>query len=96
MNTLNEKAKAAFLTARDKAITKNGNTKFAEAEQMEVIEAMVEFLVNDEEAAAEGFDSIRPFIQSVANASAYAQLLDKHGKITRATRGSGGSKAAFV
>ena len=93
---INEKAKAAFIAARDNAIAKNGATKFAEAEQMAVFEAMVEFLVNDEEASAEGFDSIRPFIQAVANASAYAQLLDKHGKIKRAQRGSGGSKANFI
>ncbi len=96
MSTLNEKAKLAFITARDKAIAKNGFTKFAEAEQLEVIEAMVDFMLNDEEAQVEGFDSIRPFIQAVANASAYAQLLDKHGKIKRAARGTGGSKAAFI
>lgn len=96
MSTLNEKAKLAFITARDKAIAKNGHSKFAEAEQMEVIEAMVDFMQNDEEAQVEGFDSIRPFIQAVANASAYAQLLDKHGKIKRAQRGSGGSKANFI
>ncbi len=94
--TLAQRAEKAFKTARNAAIAKNGFTKFAEAEQMAVIEAMVDFMQSDEEAELEGFDAIRPFIQAVANASAYAQLLDKHGKITRATRGSGGSKASFI
>ena len=94
--TLVDRAQAAFKAARDTAIAKNGHTKFAEAEQMAVIEAMFDFAANDAEASAEGFDSIAPFVKAVANASAFAQLLEKNGKITRAKKGTGGSKAGFA
>lgn len=94
--TLAQRAEKAFKDARDAAIAKNGFTKFAEAEQLRVFEAMVEFLTNDEEALTEGFDAIRPYVQAVANASAFAQLLEKNGKITRAKKGTGGSKAGFA
>lgn len=95
--TLAQRAEKAFKDARDRAIAKTNFSKFAEAEQMQVIEAMFDFAASDEEAAAEGFDSIRPYIHAVANASAYAQLLEKHGKLpNRAKKGTGGSKAAFI
>ena len=94
--TLAQRAEKVFKAARDGAIAGNGYAKFAEAEQMAVIEAMVDFLVNDEEALTEGFDAIRPSIQAVSNASAFAKLLEKKGKIVRAKKGSGGSKAGFA
>lgn len=96
INTLAVRARKAFDDALATAIAKNGRTKFAEAEQMAVIEAMVTFLVNDDEAMTEGFDAISIYIGAVANASQTAQALEKKGKITRVARGTGGSKAALL
>lgn len=94
--TLAERALFEFKRLRNEALTKNGHTKFAETEQMHVIIGLINWMTSDDEASAEGTDSIAVLVQAVANASAYAQLLDKHGVITRAARGSGGSKAKFV
>lgn len=90
------KVLAAFKAKRDEVIAANGHTKFAESEQLAVIEALVDLLVNDADVAAEGYGAIAPAIAAVSNASAYAQLLEKSGKITRSKKGSGGAKSAFA
>ncbi len=87
---------ASFKAKRDEVIAANGNTRFAEKEQLEVIEHLVELLVNDEDVAAEGYSAIAPFVAAVSNASAFAQLLEKSGKIHRAKKGTGGVKATMA
>jgi len=91
-----DKVKATFKAARNTALEKNGHTRFAEAEQLAVIEALVDLLVNDEAVALEGYGAIAPAVAAVANASSFAQTLEKNGIITRNKKGGGGSKAEWT
>lgn len=108
MNTLDTtlKISKAFKEHRDKVLAASGNTRFAEKEQLEMIKFLVDLLVNDPDIASEGYGEyavddkpgtgIAPFVQAVSNASAFAQLLEKKGKIIRAKKGIGGAKSAMA
>ncbi len=96
--TLQVRLVTAFKAKRQAVLAKTSFTKFGEAEQLALIEFLVDFLVNDEEASAEGFDAIRLPMAAISNASAYAQKLEKAGIIARSKKGTvgGNAKDAFA
>lgn len=94
-----QEIKDTFKTVVRQQVAKGGKVRWGEAESLAVIEALVEVMVTNEDATAEGFDAIRANVGQVVNPSAFAQTLEKLPKdhpasITRPKRGTGGSRGA--
>jgi hypothetical protein len=90
----------AFKTSVRKFVAQGNHTKWGEAESVGVISDMVEALMSDEDASAEGFDAIHSRVAKVVNPSAFAQTLDKLPKdhpahLNRPKRGTGGAKGGI-
>jgi len=90
----------AFKVSVRKFVAQNNHSKWGEAESVGVISDMVDALMSDDDASAEGFDAIRAFCAKVVNPSAFAQSLEKlpdshPAHIVRPKRGSGGAKGGI-
>lgn len=74
-------------------VKKGGGVRWGEAESVAVITGMIDWLLSNDEAMAEGSDCIGQQIREVVNPSSFAQRLEKlpegsPRKITRQVRGA--------
>lgn len=74
--TISEKVAATFRTSVREAVAKGNHSRWGEGESAQVIEALVELLVSDDEVSADGYDAIREQVRRVINPSAFAQGLE--------------------
>lgn len=72
-----QEIKDTFKTVVRQQVAKGGKVRWGEAESLAVIEALVDVLVSNEDAQADGFDAIRTNVGQVVNPSAFAQTLEK-------------------
>lgn len=94
-----QEIKDTFKTVVRQQVAKGGKVRWGEAESLAVIEALVEVMMSNADAQADGFDAIRVNVAQVVNPSAFAQTLERLPKdhpasITRPKRGTGGARGA--